>query len=64
MHPAELSSAVEPDDLTFSKVLSIVEVDLTPAAVGLDQVALGAAQVDLTELQDTTGKRKCRRIYE
>lgn len=43
---------------TFSKVLSVVVVDLPPAAVFVDQVALGAAQVDLAELQDEAKEKK------
>lgn len=42
---------------TFSKVLSIVVVDLAQAAISFDQVVLGAAQVDLTVL----GKRDAGR---
>lgn len=40
--------------ITVSKVLSVVVVDLTQAPISFDQVALSAAQVDLTVLEDTT----------
>lgn len=46
--------------VTFSKVLSVVIVDLTKTSVSLDQVAFGAAQVDLTVLETVKKKTKKR----
>lgn len=37
--------------ITFSKVLSVVVVDLAQAPIRRDEVVLGAAQIDFTLLQ-------------
>lgn len=57
MLQCNLSACLHSTGLTFSKVLNVVVVDFAKTPVFLDQVALGATQVDLTVLQCTTHTR-------